>query len=195
MIDQAAVLAAALTALLPPAVRQERAPFVRDVSVAVVQASAESTCTGPWAAHECERRWPGRPEELEAMLGTLGLFETGFLPRIQAGDCRKWGKRRQDVECDGLVVIDGRRFFKAATTFQLQGLSLDERREVTGLEPMHLYEASRQAARIVSGHWARCRVADRAACTFTGLAGTLSYAQAPARARVYRVVLGKLVER
>jgi hypothetical protein len=192
MLDQATALAAALTALLPAPVREDRAPFVRDLSVAIVQASAEATCTGPWKEAECRRTWPGRPEELEAMVGTLGFWETGFLPRIQAGACKKWGPRKTDVECDGHVVIDGRTVFKAATVYQIQNLTLDERREVTGLEPMALYEASRHAVRVVTGHWKRCQVADKAVCTFTGLAGTRSFAQAPARARTFRVVLEKL---
>jgi hypothetical protein len=192
MIDQAAILASALTALLPASVREERAPFVRDLSVGIVAASEEATCSGPWKDVECRRTWAGSTEELEAMVGTLGFWETAFLPRIQAGLCKKWGPRRQDVECDGLVVIDGRRVFKASTSFQIQGLTLDERREVTGLEPMALYEASRHAARVVAGHWNRCQVADKTTCTFTGLAGTLSFRQAPARTHVFHVVLEKL---
>lgn len=193
MLDQAAILASALTALLPAAVREERAPFVRDLSVAIVSASERGTCTGPWAGvPECQRVWFGSPEELQAMVGTLGFWETAFLPRIQEGKCKKWGPRRQDVECDGLVIIDGRRVFKASTSYQIQGLSLDERREAIGLEPMHLYEASWQAVRVIAGHWGRCQVADKAVCSFTGLAGTLVFRQAPARAHTFRVVLEKL---
>lgn len=192
MLDQATALAAALTALLPAPVREERAPFVRDLAVAIVAASQEASCSGPWKDVECRRTWAGSTEDLEAMVGTLGFWETAFLPRIQNGACKKWGPRRQDVECDGLVVIDGRRVFKAATAFQVQGLTLDERRESTGLAPMQLFEASRHAARVVSGHWSRCQVADKAVCAFTGLAGTLVFRQAGLRARTYRVVLEKL---
>src|SRR5512143_3136886 len=193
MIDQAAILATTLNALLPAPVRAERAPFVADLSVAIVAASAEATCTGPWEeAPECRRTWPGQPEELQAFVGTLGFFESGFLPRIAAGDCRKWGKRRQDIECDGHIVIEGRTVFKAVTTFQIQGLSLEQRREAVGLGEIQLFEASRQAVRVVSSYWTSCQVADRASCTFTGLAGTISFAQAPLRARVYRKVLAQV---
>lgn len=193
MIDQAALLAGALVALLPAPARAEREAFVRDLSHAIVSASEEATCTGPWAEDKsCTRTWPGRPTEIQAMVGTLAFFESGFLPRIAAGDCRRWGPRPNQFECDGRVTVSGRTVFKAVTSFQIQGLSLDDRREVTGVEEIPLYEASRQAVRVVSGHWARCHVLDRAACTFTGLAGTIAFSQAPARARVYRLVLGKL---
>lgn len=192
MIDQAAILATALEALLPAAVRAERAPFVRDVAPAIVEASQEATCSGPWASVECKRVWPGPPEELEAFVGALGFWESGYLSRIQSGDCRKWGPRKTDVECDGRIVVDGRSVWKSVTYFQIQNLSLDQRREVTGLEPMALYEASRQAVSVVAGHRGRCHVADWASCVFTGLAGTMVFRQAPARVHTFRVVLEKL---
>lgn len=193
MIDQAAVLAAALEALLPAPVRAERAPFVRDLAPAIVEASEEATCSGRWAElAECRRVWPGSAQELQAMLGTLGFWETGFLPRIQQGICKKWGPRKTDVECDGHIVLEGRAVFKAVTLYQIQGLSLDRRREVTGLAPMQLFEASREAARVVAGHRGRCHVADWASCVFTGLAGTIVFRQAGVRTHTFRVVLEKL---
>lgn len=194
MIDKAAILASALEALIPSPVRADRAPYVRSVAPAIVEASEEATCSGPWAeVAECRRVWPGPPEELEAFVGVLGFWESGYLSRIQTGDCRKWGPRKTDVECDGRIVVEGRSVWKSVSFFQIQNLSLDQRREVTGLEPMHLYEASRQAARVVSDHRGRCHVADWAGCVFTGLAGTMVFRQAPARAATFRRVYANLI--
>lgn len=193
MIDQAAVLASALIALVPAAAREERAPFVTDLSRAIVSASAEATCSGPWAeVPDCRRTWPGTPLELQAVVGTLGFWESGFLPRIQAGECKKWGPRKQDIECDGHVLLEGRTVFKAATTFQIQGLTLEQRREAVGLGEIQLYEASRHAVRVVAGHRERCYVSNWATCVFTGLAGTLVFRQAGARARTFQVVLERM---
>jgi len=88
---------------------------------------------------------------LAAELVTVGFFESGYLPRIQEGKCRKG-------ECD-----NGR----ARTWWQFQrtSFSRDAWETSVGLEPEAILEASKVAARVL--------LAGRKACH--SIEGTLSW--------------------
>lgn len=186
MLELGIALGWALVELLPPSVREARKPFVEELAQAIHGASEEATCTGPWSETSCRPSWPGSAAELDAFTGAFAFWESGFVARIQAGHCAPH-------ECDGVIrLADGSIGPRAATAFQLQGLSLERRDEAVGLEPMRLYEAARAAERMIALQRTRCHGADWAACTFTGLAGTLRFRQAPARAASFRRVLTKI---
>lgn len=186
-MDPATALTAALLSLLPPAVRSDRAQYVGDLSLGIVRASAEATCTGPWSASpDCHPIWGGNPRELEALAGTLAFFESGLNPRIQAGDCRP-------EECDGRLVVAGKVVSRAATAFQIQGLSLSARWESVGLGEMGLYEASRHAVRILSYFRKNCGSGEWwQSCVVDGYAGRTRYFGTPRRVSVYQRVLVKI---
>lgn len=88
---------------------------------------------------------------LVAELATIGFYESGFLPRIQAGRCRKH-------ECD-----KGR----ARTWWQFQrtSYSRDAWETSVGLEPEAILEAAKVAATVL--------IAGRNACR--SIEGTLSF--------------------
>lgn len=191
-------LASALTALLPPAVRAERASYVADLAVALSAAAAEATCTGEWrAVVDCRRKWPGSRLEAAVMGAAFAYWETGFLPRIQAGECHIHEKPRP--ECDGAMKLDGIEVAQSVTAFQIKGLSTERRAEVTGLRPMELLEASREAMRVLSQARHQCSwegwygVQRRPwdVCVFDHLAGTLAYRQSGVRAAMARRLLAK----
>lgn len=195
----ALALASALTALLPPVVRSERAPYVADLAVAIDAAAAEATCSGEWRdVVDCRRTWPGSRLEAAVMGATFAYFETGLLPRIQEGICHIHQNPRP--ECDGAMMLDGVEVAQSVTAFQIKNLSTDRRREVIGLEPMALYEASREAMRVLSQTRQQCRwerywsVSNGrpwAICVWDHLAGTLAFKQSGIRTATMNRLLAR----
>lgn len=88
-----AILSVLLT--LPRAPSAETA-HLPTVAAAIESATLAATCQGSWRHLGCTSTWQRSRVELASLLVTLGHLESGFMPRIQAGDCRvKIG------ECDG----------------------------------------------------------------------------------------------
>lgn len=163
-----AILLAVLLDFVPNHEREpdlHRVARFRVVANAVYAASLRATCTD--SDPGCVRIWPGSVRSLEAMLLTLGWYESGFTQRIHAGRCRKG-------ECDG-----GR----ATSLWQLQAsgkLPLPEWRELAGTSEEATERAAWAAARALSvarascpsaGGWERgtiARYATGRSCSWSG---------------------------
>ena len=210
----AKVLAAALSLPAPysPPERAElaaaeRAAFLETLAGGVTASVLEATCEGPWSEDPtCRRRWPGPPDELAALVVALGWHESRLDARIQAGDCQAWGPAPNQLQCDGVLFPSGvkptgfrgleRRtrwglvVFRSVTVFQLRELPPHRQAEVVGLGEISVYEAAREAVKILAAARGTCRRTPAwATCVVSSYAGTIAYRQAPARVRTFERVL------
>lgn len=193
---------------VPPAqsetYRWERDAFLERVSDGLASAAQELTCEDGWAELDwCERRWVGSAVEAGALGLTLAWFESRIDPRIQAGDCRVYGPREGQIECDGTLVkmAPGARgirrsspwgevVFRSVTIFQLRDLPWQTRRDVMGQGSASVYEASRVALGILASSQKRCR--GDVGCMVASYAGSQRFKQRAERVRVYRRVLERV---
>jgi len=187
----------------------ERAQFLPKVAVALESAAEEATCTGRWAVSGCKRRWPGTASEAASMTLMQGWFESRLDHRIQAGDCRIWGPKTNQRECDGALYPLGAApkwergirkdtrwgtvVFRSVTVFQLLGLPDEKRDAVVGLEQENVTAAAQQALSVLAGHRGMCRARDWVTCTISGYAGTMSYRYAPMRAAMFRKIHSRVL--
>ncbi len=185
----------------PGAAQAEREAFLTVLADGIGAAAEEYTCTGFWSGSEdCRRLWPGAPEELAALELTLGWWESKLDPEIQAGRCPVWGPAPTQITCDGRLVGAvrprwmrgiaqqtrwGLVVHESVTVFQLKPRTQHRYDEVTGTEPVPVYEASREAARILSGFRRNCRTHDWLTCVITSYAGSITFRQAPARVATF----------
>jgi hypothetical protein len=178
------LILAALLAL--PGVRDEG--HLVDVASGITSATLQATCSGDWAdTPGCVKTWPGRPEELAALLVTMGYWESKFLARIGRGKCEKW-------ECDAYKAIDGRIHHKARGYFQIQAspaVTTYEWRHMIGSGEYRAFVASSTAARLLGRHYAGCKTIQGAISGYaTG--GRCSWRQASARMTTYKASLTRL---
>jgi hypothetical protein len=93
-----AILAALLS--LPRYAADTETPEARTTRLTTVANSIEdatqrATCSGEFAKlAECKKFWPGRQQDLRALLITIGYFETAYAQHVHEGHCRPH-------ECDG----------------------------------------------------------------------------------------------
>lgn len=108
----------------------------------------------PEIARAIERAAPTRPRA--ARLIAIGYSESRFLPRIQAGDCRRYKVRGQFFhECDA-----GR----ARSFWQMQATAMvPEWPVLLGLEPQTIEVAARAADRILQRGMRSCKTEEGAA--------------------------------
>lgn len=188
----------------------ERAEFLPKLAEGLAAAAEEATCSGPYGEDpECQRRWPGTAAEVASFALTLGWFESKLDPEIQAGRCYVWGPSPNQITCDGLLFRSGyappkligveRRtrwglvVFRSNTVFQVKVATNDRLREIVGLGEMSIYEASREAIKIICSSRANCRAsASWPECVATSYAGTINFRQAPLRAAMFRRVIAKV---
>lgn len=188
----------------------ERAAFLTKLGAGLASAAQEATCEGDYAADpECRRKWPGPAEEVAAFALTLGWFESKLDPEIQAGRCPVWGPAPSQITCDGQLFRSGyapptmigveRRtkwglvVFTSNTVFQVKVATNERVREIVGVGEMHVFEASREAVRIISSSRGNCRAsASWPECVANSYAGSITFKQAPMRAAMFRKILPKL---
>lgn len=124
-----------------------------EIAQATASASLEATCTGDWSESDfCQPVWTLPPERLVVTLIGVGHFESGFLPRIQAGQCRKW-------ECDAAYDLLGKfLYFKARSYWQLQKTSFARAgwEQMIGVELFPTFEAARAASRVLGAGVRAC---------------------------------------
>jgi len=188
----------------------ERAAFLGKLAGGLASAAQEATCEGDYAADsECRRKWPGPAEEVAAFALTLGWFESKLDPEVQAGRCAVWGPAPSQIGCDGqlfrsgyappaLVGVERRTkwglvVFTSNTVFQVKVATNERVREIVGDGEMHVFEASREAVKIISSSRGNCRAAASwPECVATSYAGSSTFKQAPIRAAMFRKVLPKV---
>jgi hypothetical protein len=184
----------------------ERAAFLHKLSDGLAEAAEEATCSGFWAdSEDCRRVWPGPADELASLELTIGWWESKLDPVIQAGDCPVWGPAPTQITCDGQLFRNGVRppllrgvehktrwglvVHTSVSVFQMKPATQHRVNEVVGLGEVSVLEASREAARMISGFRGNCRTSSWLECTITAYAGSLTFRQAPARAATYYKVL------
>lgn len=178
------LILAALMAL--PGVRDEG--HLADVASGIVGATLQATCSGDWAStDDCVPTWRGRPEELAALLITIGYWESKFLARIGKGRCEKW-------ECDAYKGLDGKIYHRARGYFQVQAstaITMYEWNNMWGSGEYRAFVASSTAARLLGRHHASCKTVQGAISGYaTG--GRCSWRQAGARMTTYKTTLDRL---
>lgn len=178
------LILAALLAL--PGVRDEG--HLKDVASGITSATLQATCQGDWAgSDDCARTWPGRPEELAALLVTTGYWESKFLARIGQGRCEKW-------ECDAHKDAKGKVYHRARGYFQIQAstaITMFEWRHMVGRGEYRAFVASATSARLLSRHYAGCKNIQGAISGYaTG--GRCDWSKAGRRMTTYKAVLTKL---
>jgi hypothetical protein len=117
-------------------------PGVDAGSLDLASEAIESASTGPRSA---------------ARLVVVGYWESRFLGRIQAGQCRSFRVRGQwQHECDGYRLRDGTVVYKARSWWQMQEV-VPEWPRILGLEPEPAKLAARAANRMLERGYRMCR--------------------------------------
>lgn len=185
----------------------KRTEFLQTLAGGLASASEEAVCGGQYGDDpECRRKWPGDAAELAAFTLTLGWWESKLDPEIQAGRCPVWGPSPTQITCDGLLFRSGYApprligverstrwglvVFRSNTVFQVKAATQERVNEIVGLGEVNVYEASREAIKIICSNRGNCRAsASWPECVATSYAGSLSFKQAPARAATFRKVV------
>lgn len=160
---------------------------------AMVEASAQATCTGDWATLvDCKPVWPASEQnQLVALLITQGFWESRFAQHIHADHCGPH-------ECDPAKLPSGLVFHRARSVWQIHAggsVSGSEWWQMSGDKQWPTFVAATAAARILALSRGRCGFAGNWELgTISAYAGSISCAWSKAGPRLsfYRMILGKL---
>lgn len=159
------------------------------VAQAIGHAAALATCAS--GDPSCERIWPGEAKELEAMLTTIGFYESGFERRVHADEC--W-----ENECDAKRLPGGVVIHRARSLWQVQAqavVPLLEWRRIGGVDLPSTERAALAATRVLASGRARCAphgTWETATVAAYATGRHCSWPGAAARVQTYHVVLRAL---
>ena len=177
---------------LDPETAEQRTARFEVVAAAVETVSREATCTTLDPVEGCTPWWPAaQRDELAAMLVTLAWWESKFVLRVHAGQCR-------NDECDALKLSGGGVIHRARSLWQVQRnprlVSRTEWVTLLGTSQEATTTAARVAARVLAGGRGRCakgqeRGWEAPAVASYATGSSCSWSKAPRRVAVYRRVL------
>jgi hypothetical protein len=184
--DVTRLLALAVLLVALPARASPCAEAIERVLLKLPNRTPDFAEHAPTIAAAIDRATTGTREA--STLIAVGMYESGFLPRIQRGDCRCYVVRSQkQCECDW----DGR-VFRSRGWFQLQHTSAaPEWPDLIGLDQPTVDLNARVAFRILRRGYRKCRTV-AGAISYYAVPSTCAWSGAPRRARFAAMVERKI---
>lgn len=173
-------------------VRQQRFAVIAE---SIETAAREATCTTIDPVAECTPWWPAaQRDELASMLVTLAWWETKFIKRVHAGQCRS-------DECDALKLKNGDVLHRARSSWQVQRnpriVSKAEWEGMVGTSIEATTTAARVATRVLASSRSRCAKGmetkwEHPAVSAYATGFSCSWSRADRRVSTYRKVLANI---